>query len=82
MNNFEGIEDALDVASDIVPASKPAPPVPVEEFASTKEQLRKIMNTQEATYTLSSRKDRKQLTVSLILLNSLINQEHLKLLVS
>jgi|TARA_B100001939_G_scaffold347697_1_gene370173 hypothetical protein len=41
MNNFEGIEDALDVASDIVPASKPAPPVPVEEFASTKEQLKK-----------------------------------------
>jgi len=40
MNNFEGIEDALDVASDIVPASKPAPPVPVEEFASTKEQLK------------------------------------------
>ena len=41
MNNFEGIEDALDVASDIVPASKPTPPVPVEEFASTKEQLKK-----------------------------------------
>ena len=41
MNNFEGIEDALDVASDIVPASKPAPPVPVEEFASTKQQLKK-----------------------------------------
>ena len=41
MNNFEGIEDALDVASEIVPASKPTPPVPVEEFASTKEQLRK-----------------------------------------
>ena len=41
MNNFEGIEDALDVASDIVPASKPAPPVPVEEFTSTKEQLKK-----------------------------------------
>tara|TARA_R100000027_G_scaffold56704_2_gene46099 strand:- start:44 stop:460 length:417 start_codon:yes stop_codon:yes gene_type:complete len=41
MNNFEGIEDALDVDSDIVPSSKPAPPVPVEEFASTKEQLKK-----------------------------------------
>ena len=41
MNNFEGIEDALDVDSDIVPASKPTPPVPVEEFASTKEQLKK-----------------------------------------
>ena len=41
MNNFEGIEDALDVASEIVPASKPTPPVPVEEFASTKEQLKK-----------------------------------------
>lgn len=41
MNNFEGIEDALDVDGDIVPASKPAPPVPVEEFASTKEQLKK-----------------------------------------
>ena len=41
MNNFEGIEDALDVASDIIPASKPTPPVPVEEFASTKEQLKK-----------------------------------------
>ena len=41
MNNFEGIEDALDVASDIVPASKPTPPVPVEEFAYTKEQLKK-----------------------------------------
>ncbi len=41
MNNFEGIEEALDVASEIAPASKPAPPVPVEEFASTKEQLKK-----------------------------------------
>ena len=41
MNNFEGIEDALDVDSDIVPSPKPAPPVPVEEFASTKEQLKK-----------------------------------------
>jgi hypothetical protein len=41
MNNFEGIEDALDVASEIAPASKPTPPVPVEEFASTKEQLKK-----------------------------------------
>tara|TARA_B100001109_G_C18849795_1_gene468673 strand:- start:802 stop:1218 length:417 start_codon:yes stop_codon:yes gene_type:complete len=41
MNNFEGIEDALDVDSDIVPASKPAPPKQVEEFASTKDQLKK-----------------------------------------
>jgi hypothetical protein len=41
MNNFEGIEEALDVASEIAPASKPTPPVPVEEFASTKEQLKK-----------------------------------------
>ena len=41
MNNFEGIEEALDVASEIAPASKPTPPVPVEEFAPTKEQLKK-----------------------------------------
>ena len=40
-SNYEGIEDALDVSSEIVPASKPAPPVPIEETASTKEQLKK-----------------------------------------
>ena len=56
MNNFEGIEDALDVDSDIVPSPKPAPPVPVEEFASTKEQLKKDYEyTRGNLYSLSEK---------------------------
>jgi|TARA_B100000073_G_scaffold23402_1_gene18229 hypothetical protein len=40
-NKYDGIEEALDVSSDIVPEEKPAAIAPVEQFASTKEQLKK-----------------------------------------
>tara|TARA_R100001510_G_C7481326_1_gene93196 strand:- start:79 stop:522 length:444 start_codon:yes stop_codon:yes gene_type:complete len=38
-NKFDGIEDALDVESDIIPVKKPK--VEIESTASTKEQLKK-----------------------------------------
>ena len=41
-NKYDGIEDALDVETEIVPADKPAIEKKVEEVAtSTKEQLKK-----------------------------------------
>ena len=39
-NKYDGIEDALDVSSDIVPEEKPAAITPIVE-TSTKEQLKK-----------------------------------------
>lgn len=40
-NKFDGISDALDVDTDIVPTQNKGEIAPVEEFASTKEQLKK-----------------------------------------
>jgi hypothetical protein len=40
-NKFDGISDALDVDTDIVPTQSKGEIAPVEEFASTKEQLKK-----------------------------------------
>jgi hypothetical protein len=40
-NKFDGISDALDVDTDIVSTQSKGEIAPVEEFASTKEQLKK-----------------------------------------
>ena len=40
-SKYDGIEEALDVSSDIVPEAKPEPIVPVEDPTSTREQLKK-----------------------------------------
>ena len=47
-NKFDGIEEALDVMTDIVPAEKPAVEKVEEVATSTKEQLKK-----DYEYTLS-----------------------------
>ena len=40
-SKYDGIEEALDVASEIVPEVKPEPIVPVENPVSTQDQLKK-----------------------------------------
>jgi hypothetical protein len=40
-SKYDGIEEALDVSSEIVPETKPEPIVPVEDPTSTRDQLKK-----------------------------------------
>ena len=58
-NKYDGIEEALDVSSDIVPEEKPE----FVETATKERKPKKIMNILVVIYTLLSIKDKRQLMV-------------------
>ena len=62
MNNYDGIEDALQVETDIVPTDKAIEKSDVVEIpTATKDQLKKIMNTPEGTFIRLLKKVKKRL---------------------
>ena len=67
MNNYDGIEDALQVETDIVPTDKAIQKSDVVEIpTATKDQLKKDYEYTEGTFIRLLKKVKKQLTISLI----------------
>ena len=79
MADFTELEKTFDVASEVVTdVRKVGIQKPPKDRDKT--DIRNDTNTQEAIYTLSLRKDKKQLTEFLNLLKRVTCQEHTKLL--